>query len=924
MFAFLSQIVFMQPVLLSALLALPILLYLLRITPPAPKTIIFPATRFLQDITTENQTPQKAPWWILLLRLLILSLVIFALARPVINPAKSLPGQGPLRLVIDNGWSAAQTWDLQIKAAEEAITQAGREKRKVYILPTTRTQGENQYVQTGPVVANEALSIVRGLKPNPWPENYNALAGYIRDKKERKSIHTLWLSDGLDDGYGHKLIKILQQQGGISYISPASEKLPVLLRPTTRNIKEADRQSDVMIDVDMAQTGIKSLPVTVRALGENAAVIDVQNKIIDTNNAPETLFFNIMGELEQSITQFNITGRKGAGAIFLLDDQFKKRKIGVASPPQAELTAPLIESSYYITRALDPYANITIDEISNLIEQDFPAIILPDVAAMPTETLNALEDWVKDGGLLLRFSGPKIAESRSEQFLLPVQLRAGGRSLSGSLSWDEPQKIAPFNQDSPFYGLNIPEDVTIKQQVLADPAQDLDGKVWAQLQDGTPFITADTVDKGMIVLIHTTANTDWSDFALSGLYVSILKRIIKFAGNRNIEAKQSYATLDPLLVMDGYGNLVSPPPSVKPITADSVERLIPSAQHPPGLYGQGNTQFALNIGSHLPALQTIKNLPVGVIEQNYERSYEVNLMPYILYAAMMLFFLDWIIMIFIIGQRFSLPWWLHKQKIMTTALIIIALLSLSPATAYANTEQDLKYASGFHLAYIETGDRALDTLSKQGLENLAKTLARRTSVEPLGVAALDPARDTLAFFPVIYWPVSAQQKNFSGAALQNIQTYLDQGGTILFDTRDQNRSTDGISNTENARALREITASLNVPPIVPVPNDHVLSRSFYLLDDYPGAYTGGTLWVEQQSVSGRDNVSSVLIGSNDWASAWATAENQRPYRTYSGNYDARQKEQALRFGVNLVMYSLTGNYKADQVHIPHILDRLGR
>ena len=56
--------------------------------------------------------------------------------------------------------------------------------------------------------------------------------------------------------------------------------------------------------------------------------------------------------------------------------------------------------------------------------------------------------------------------------------------------------------------------------------------------------------------------------------------------------------------------------------------------------------------------------------------------------------------------------------------------------------------------------------------------------------------------------------------------------------------------------------------------------------------------------------------------AWALDEQGYPiYPVVPGG--ERQREMVFRFGVNLAMYALTGNYKADQVHIPAILRRLG-
>jgi len=95
------------------------------------------------------------------------------------------------------------------------------------------------------------------------------------------------------------------------------------------------------------------------------------------------------------------------------------------------------------------------------------------------------------------------------------------------------------------------------------------------------------------------------------------------------------------------------------------------------------------------------------------------------------------------------------------------------------------------------------------------------------------------------------------------------------------------------------------------------------MQDFPGRFAGGTLWIESAEGRVNDGVSSVIIGANDWAGAWAIDEQGRPlFPAVPGG--ERQREMAFRFGVNLVMYALTGNYKTDQVHVPYILERLGQ
>ena len=141
-------------------------------------------------------------------------------------------------------------------------------------------------------------------------------------------------------------------------------------------------------------------------------------------------------------------------------------------------------------------------------------IMLADVGNVAGEARDRLAAWIDDGGMLVRFAGPRLAASDDD--LVPVKLRRGGRTLGGSLSWDQPQPLAAFSREGPFDNMPVPKDVTVTRQVLAEPEAGLVERTWATLADGTPLVTAVKRGKGMIVLFHVTADTRWSDLPLSG------------------------------------------------------------------------------------------------------------------------------------------------------------------------------------------------------------------------------------------------------------------------------------------------------------------------------------------------------------------------------------------------------------------------
>jgi hypothetical protein len=258
--------------------------------------------------------------------------------------------------------------------------------------------------------------------------------------------------------------------------------------------------------------------------------------------------------------------------------------------------------------------------------------------------------------------------------------------------------------------------------------------------------------------------------------------------------------------------------------------------------------------------------------------------------------------------------------------------------APADLDFAMKATVETRLAYVTTGDAEVDGISKSGLQSLTLFLAQRTALEAGEPVGLDIARDELSFFPLIYWPVVPGAAKPSPDALARIDAYMKNGGTVLFDTRDAIMAPPGAGGANRSPgmlALRNILGSLDIPELEPVSRDHVLTKTFFLLKDFPGRFNSGQLWVEalptadeQADESKRparagDGVSSIIISSNDFAGAWATRSDGQAMLPLVSS-EPRQREFAFRAGVNIVMYTLTGNYKADQVHVPALLERLGQ
>ena len=650
-------------------------------------------------------------------------------------------------------------------------------------------------------------------------------------------------------------------------------------------------------------------------------------------------------EIRNDIARLEIASERSAGAVALLDKRWRRRSIGIITGSSSDTAQPLLASTYYLTRALGPFADVRLADrgspsqaVSQFIEQRLPMLILADVGNV-AEARDQLTRWIEEGGVLVRFAGPRLAAADDD--LVPVKLRRGGRVLGGSLSWEQPQQLNAFSRESPFFGMTVPTDVTVSRQVLAEPDATLTERTWATLADGTPLVTAQRRGKGLVVLFHVTADTRWSDLPLSGTFVEMLKRIVSLAGSvtaadgSGASGRAAREVLPPTRVLDGFGIFGPPPPTARPVPASFGGRA--TFDHPPGFYGPPEGLLAVNALAPADRLAPLDVSALNARREAYRMSEPEDLRGPILLAALALLALDALVIFLLSGGMRQLL----RRRAVATALVIgflgTALLASPHAFAQSSDDQALKATLETRLAYVITGDAEVDRISKAGLQGLTLFLAQRTALEAGEPVGLDPARDELAFYPLIYWPIVPSAPKPTREALEHIDAYMKQGGTVLFDTRDAVEAplgTGGDTRGPCMQALRAILSSLDIPELEPVRRDHVLTKTFYLLKDFPGRFSSGQLWVEALAAANEDEpasrparagdgVSSIIISSNDFAGAWAMRQDGQAMLPLV-SAEPRQREFAFRAGVNIVMYTLTGNYKADQVHVPALLERLGQ
>ncbi len=934
---------FAAPLALLGLISLPVIWLLIRVTPPRPRRLPFPPLKIILDSTRKDETPARTPWWLLALRLALAAIACLAFAGPIWNPpAASTGGAGPLLIVLDDGWASAPTWESRTAFAISAAEAAGRRSAPVAVLAVSDGGRE-----VAPMDSARAIETLRAKAPQPIePPRAAVLPAIEAFAARNKDPRVLWLSDGLEQGGARAFAEKLSALFGASLEIATDAHRP-------RGLAGPRNEAQGLV-VRVLRAGGGASDGSVRAVDLKGLMLAEAPFAFGASDEAEAKIV-LPVELRNEVARLEIRGERSAGAVALLDERWKRRRVGIVSGASADVAQPLLAPNYYVSRALGPYADVrqarpgATDPIGQLLDDGVDMLVVSDMAIGPGETHDKLAKFIENGGALVRFAGTRLAGANDD--LTPVRLRRTGRVLGGALSWETPKKLSAFDEKSPFFGIKIPGDVTVTRQVLAEPERGLAARTWAQLADQTPLVTAEKRGKGLLVLFHITADTTWSNLPISGLFPDMLRKVATLAGSSaNVapaeqdvsagETRQKVETLAPQRTLDGYGSFAAPPANARAISADFQGPA--TADHPPGFYGPADSSVAVNALEPEAKLAAADFSGIAARRVEIEQARAIDLRAPLMAAAFLLLLADALASLWLSG---GLPRFARAR--MAAALAMFALLApalvdgpvrfVSIAQAQqkpapkAPAKRDIEAALSTRLAYVATGDARVDETSRAGLVSLSQTLSRRTALSPGEPVGVDPARDELAFYPLIYWPIVAAQPQPSAQAVQKIAAYMKQGGTIVFDTRDALTARAGAT-TPEGEWLRKLLEGVDVPELELVPRDHVVTKTFYLLDSFVGRTANGQTWIEAlppepadgetRPARSGDSVSPIVIVSNDLAAAWAGDRYDEPlYPLTPGG--PRQREMALRGGVNLVMYTLTGNYKADQVHVRDLLNRLG-
>ncbi|CAN1539087.1 Double transmembrane domain [Rhabdaerophilaceae bacterium] len=925
-----SALAFAAPLALVALVILPALYLLLRLTPPPPKRLPLPTLPLVQDLLGREREPSRTPLWLLLLRLAMAAALILAAAGPRWQPdTTAVPGgAGPLVLMIDDGWAAAGDWKTRIDRAASLL--ADRSNRPIVLITAS---DEHQSGQAEPIQL--VLPRLMGLAPKPYRHDREPMLTAAQTALEANADSgAVWITDGVTSAAEQsRLSAFLAAFGARLTVISNLGKSPIAISGVTA---AADG-----LDIALIRAGGRGGAETalLRASDEKGRPLGDAIVALEAGSAQASAKLAMPLELLNAIARLDVVDARQAGGVHLIDAASRRRRVALISGETTDTAQPLVSARYFVARALQPYSDLrepprgAPDPIARALDERPDIVVLVDIGTIGGETADLLTRFVENGGTLIRFAGPGLAAASDD--LLPVRLRRGGRILGGALSWDKPQKLASFPEGSPFADIAIREDIRIERQVLAEPDSTLTRASWAVLQDGTPLVTSAQRGRGQIILFHVTGDTSWSSLPLSGVFVDMLRRCLQLATSQGQSATtpdQPGERLTPRVMLDGFGTFVAPPSTARPLDPRRTGR--GSRDNPPGFYGPAEASLAVNAVTATEGLQGIDWSGHAVSPLGGGSSFDLR--PSLMILAVILLILDALAVLLIATGG------LRRFRTQSAMLVLGAGLVLAgvPGDATAQgappvhpgpTAEEIRSSLRPRIAFVVTGNASVDEASRLGLVGLGQVLQQRTSIlldEPVPIR---PEKDELVFFPMIYWPILPDQPRPPETAIRAIDTYMKNGGTVIFDTRDAFIQRNTGQPTPETRALRRMLSSLDIPSLEPVPQDHVLTKTFYLLDRMVGRYVAGDTWVEalagardsKTPARAGDRVSPLIITSNDLAAAWAVDRLGQPlFPLVPG--EPRQREFALRTGVNIMMYVMTGNYKADQVHVPALLERLGQ
>ena len=877
----------------------PVIWIIVKSLPPVPKSFNFSSFFLLEKIDHDNSKNKKTPLWLVLFRTFLFILIVFFFSKPFLKNENSITGEKYEKYIIvaDIGWSIAKDWD-KFKEIVLAIgKEAEKNKKKIVFFHSKLVSYKEARIFNTSDYLNNYLE---NISPLPVQLKSSSLNKLIKKDNFFKNSQVFFISSKFDfinfaDQF-KSINNLKNRNNNYHFINPVETILIIKsIKITQDKIKcEIFRLGKNKFKQDFF---LKIETVNKEVIYRNAHTIK-KNKNIEIIN----LSFPI--EIINQIESIRLVGQNHAGAKYYFDDFSKKKNIAILTNNEFYNQSPLLSPIYYIKKSLHPKHTIKIEKIENIINQDYSTIIIPGKIKIPNELNDRLNKWLLEGGTLIRFAEEGMVGKYSS-FLPYQETYSRIRYIDSQLTINNKLIISAFEKDSIFYGIEIPRDINFNKQLIFEVNSE-QVNILAKLNDNTPLVSMKKFGDGEIILFHIGANNDWSNLPISSLFSDILNRVLLFSKNSK---SYNLNNLNLNKEIDGFGNLITPKRIVSIDNFEKLKTLKPSIENPPGKYENNQISIFLNLATNITDYTTEKNN--SIVDTSYSFETSRDLSPTILKIILSMFILDILITIMIKNNVSYLRIFARKKGLLVFIIFFLACIKI-----------DNVIANQTYLAYIKINNNQINKVSAIGLENIRNLLETRTSINAKGVIGLDIKSDNIFSYPFIYWPLTRNLLDIKKPEIIKIKNYLNNGGIIVFDVIEFSRDTFNLKE-KKFQNIRNFLYDIGADELSLIPEDHTLTKSFYLLSKFPGKWDNKILFIENSNLEYKDGVSSIILGFNDWAKAWAIDKNNIPlFPVVPGG--ERQRELSYRFGINIAMYALTGNYKSDQIHLKSILKRLNK
>lgn len=898
-----QKISFVYPYSLILLIFLPFLIRFLITSPLLPKLKKFPSIIFLANYKSIDQKSAKLNYPIIILRLLIILFLIFAFSNPIFSSGNTKKSSD--LIIIDNGWTSGTIWNVRKQKIIELLSAKEIKNQEFFLLTTTELANEKLSNYNSKNFA-EAINFVKSIKPLSWSPNYKNVKRSVEDRIDSFD-KVYWFTEKTINTEKSNLLNFLKNYN-LTIVASSENEIPPVLKVFPEN--------DTTYKIEIHHYKKKFTKGTINCFDEEQRLIfrqKFEQKIVENEDTFTTKFeLKLPYQIKDKIFYFQLDDINSVSTKFFLNRLRQKKVIGIVNDKKNEVDFQ--RGSYYTRKGVEKN-NVIIEEgLSKLLTKSVSSIFIDD----SNSTNNIKEQtlsWIKSGGIMIKYGGPNLlstfADNPNNIFLNKLSLSKIETTLDSKLSLKKNLKIKEeTDEEEFFFGIKIPNEIVVKKYIQLDISYlTNDVEVLLRLENGAPIISSSKVGSGRIIFFHIPVNNLWSNFPLSYSFIEIIQRIINLS--KGIDEKKE-RIFQPYLSLDAIGNFL--PASAQVLSVNNFKpsnSIVLNYNQPPGIYKDYDGFIAVNFGNNFSNSYKFKNLGSNLNFEELITDKSISLRPILLTLAILFFLIDTLITLYLRGLiRFD-----YLLRIFPKVFMIIFITLISKTIIAKDISKDK--ISETKIGYILTNNSLIDENSRNGLMQISKFVSKKTASILNKPEGINLQNQELFYYPLIYWPLINTNIKLSSEESKKINSFLKDGGLLLVDCK-LNFSTFDLDNC--LAKFKDLVKISELSKFSKLGKNHGIAKSFYLIENFPGVENNEVFFSKVDSQF-NDNAASVVLSNNNWSNAWAKDSNENFIFPLLDNSE-NQRITSIRFGINLVIYALTGNYKADQIHVPEILKRL--